>query len=197
MNVDRVALLSALDSCQDHGQALDVVRSDRLGLRPLPDAAEKVMNQARVAAHFVAGVGRNLYILNGIGIAGWLLHLLCAEAITTVPGGRPDLTGKTPIALPRGGQAIGAPAATVRIDDAVGHLKGRYRRCSMIEPGAGGIPLLAVDRDRIDPHQETRGIKRMDCHIEQEYVLHMIPKTTKVGADIKVTVDRGERTQRL
>src|SRR5579883_1841159 len=133
MNVDRVALLSALDSCQDHGQALDVVRSDRLGLRPLPDAAEKVMNQARVAAHFVAGVGRNLYILNGIGIAGWLLHLLCAEAITTVP---------------RGGQAIGAPAATVRIDDAVGHLKGRYRRCSMIEPGTGGIPLLAVDRDR-------------------------------------------------
>ena len=86
-------------------------------------------------------------------------------------------------------QPLGAPTAAVGVDDAVGHLEDRHGRGVVIVPGAGRVPLVAVDRGRVGAGDQPRCVEGVDRHVEQQHVLHAVAEAAEVRADVEVAVD--------
>ena len=62
-------------------------------------------------------------------------------------------------------------------------------------PGAARIGLEAIDRGRRAAGHETRGIERVDGHVEQQHILHLLAEAAEMGADEEVTVEAGDVAQ--
>ncbi len=59
----------------------------------------------------------------------------------------------------------------------------------MVVPGAGGVPFVAVDRQRVGAGDFAGGVKGVDRHVKQQHVLHAVAKAAKVSAHIEIGVD--------
>ena len=113
---------------------------------------------------------------------------LCHDILAPIPFHAAPLTDDAPIALPCCREAFRAPAAAVGVDKTIGHLEDRNSRCIVIVPRARGIPFFTVHGDGISIGKETGRVERVNGHIQEQHVLHVITEATEVRADVEIAV---------
>src|SRR4051812_5256774 len=109
-NIDPSPVRGALDRAEDHRQALDVVRADRLRRSARPHALDELAEQAGVPA----ALPRLLELRKlDVGVFGpetpGLRHGLGAEAAAAVPERAPPIADETPIGAPVRVHSVRAP----------------------------------------------------------------------------------------
>ena len=121
---------------------------------------------------------------------------LRAQIVEAVPDQAAALADDPPRAFPAGAKAVGAPAAAVGEHLAVAELEDGGRRRSLPVPGVGRLPFLAIDAERLAVHHVAGRVERVDRHVEEQHMAHLLAEAAEMRRDEEVGMDAGRRADR-
>ncbi len=120
--------------------------------------------------------------LGGVALAVGLPALddLEAREAVAIPQRGAELAARPPRRVPRGLLGRAAPASGVDEPRTPGQLEDGGRGGVAGVPAPRRVVLVAVHTDRFVAGEETRAVKRVDRHVEDERVRHRVAETAEV-----------------
>ena len=106
-----------------------------------------------------------------------------------VPGGATKSPDSTPRRLPRGLEAVGAPAPLIAEAEPALELELCDRRRGTAVPAPRRVELSALHADGVGPGDVAGGIEGVDRHIDQQRAVHLIAEAPEVGRPVELGVE--------